>query len=125
MRPSDDPFRLFVYGTLMRGGCRHHLLAGQRLLGEASTRPGYALYHLGDYPGMVACPDGGVVWGELYAVEQRLLPRLDQEEGSPSWFCLGPVEVADGGEAWTYYFRQGTAGRPLCAGGRWSNGGGP
>ena len=105
---SDIPsrlFLLFVYGTLKRGGCRHAALADQTLLGEARTRPIYALHHLGAYPGLKNAPDGGqVVYGELYAVEETRRTRLDEIEGSPTWFCLGPVELEGITEpAWAYF----------------------
>src|SRR2546421_721985 len=54
MHGNASTFLLFVYGTLKRGGCRHGPLAGQRYRGETHTRPRYALYDLGDYPGLTA-----------------------------------------------------------------------
>ena len=42
--------RVFVYGTLKRGGSNHSFLAGQRYLGPARTPPGFTLHSLGDYP---------------------------------------------------------------------------
>ena len=35
--------RLFVYGTLKRGGSNHAQLAGQKFIAEAHTMPGYTL----------------------------------------------------------------------------------
>jgi len=35
--------RIFVYGTLKRGGRNHHFMAGQQFVGEARTAPGYTL----------------------------------------------------------------------------------
>lgn len=73
---------VFVYGTLKRGGSNHRHLLGQRFLGPARTAPGYTLYALGGYPGMV--PDlsdtTGVV-GELWSVDAPCLARLDVLEG--------------------------------------------
>jgi gamma-glutamylcyclotransferase (GGCT)/AIG2-like uncharacterized protein YtfP len=48
---------VFIYGTLKRGGGNHHLLAGQEFRGPARTAPGFTLYELTGYPGMV--PEGG------------------------------------------------------------------
>lgn len=74
--------RLFIYGTLKRGGRNHALLAGQTFLGEAHTPPGYTLYALGDYPGLVpAASDRQGVKGELWAVDDATLARLDEFEG--------------------------------------------
>jgi gamma-glutamylcyclotransferase (GGCT)/AIG2-like uncharacterized protein YtfP len=47
---------VFVYGTLKRGGSNHHYLAGQQYLGAAHTVPGFNLYSLGTYPGLVTDP---------------------------------------------------------------------
>lgn len=73
---------LFVYGTLKRGGGNHAFLAGQRFLGEARTAPGYTLYSLGDFPGMVRAPgDTAGVTGELWVVDDACLAELDELEG--------------------------------------------
>lgn len=73
---------IFVYGTLKRGGTNHHLLAAQKFLGEARTTPGFQLYDLGSYPGMVTRPDDrDGVTGEVWSVDQAALKRLDALEG--------------------------------------------
>jgi gamma-glutamylcyclotransferase (GGCT)/AIG2-like uncharacterized protein YtfP len=73
---------IFVYGTLKRGGRNHHYLAGQQFLGEACTAPGYTLFSLGDYPGMVRSADAANhVTGEVWAVDAAGLARLDELEG--------------------------------------------
>lgn len=73
---------IFVYGTLKRRGSNHHYLAGQTFLGQARTVPGYSLFDLGNYPGMVAqtgVRDG--VSGEVWSVDAECLDRLDKLEG--------------------------------------------
>jgi gamma-glutamylcyclotransferase (GGCT)/AIG2-like uncharacterized protein YtfP len=78
---------LFVYGTLKTGGSNHACLAGQALVGRAQTLPGFVLYGLDGYPGMVA--DGstseGVV-GEVWSVDEACLGRLDELEGTAEGF---------------------------------------
>ncbi|HEY7427856.1 MAG TPA: gamma-glutamylcyclotransferase family protein [Gemmataceae bacterium] len=120
---SSPFFTLFVYGTLMRGGVRHGVLVGQRFLGEARTRPEYALFDLGAYPGLVRRDEGGrAVFGELYEVAASLIERLDCIEGAPSLFRLEPVLI-DGfaGDVFTYIYQRDTRGCPLCAKDRWTN----
>jgi gamma-glutamylaminecyclotransferase len=109
--------RVFVYGTLKRGGDNHHYLAYQQFLGVAQTPPGYTLYSLGDYPGMVRAPDdtAGVI-GELWAVDDACLKELDLLEGVaeglyervtiplPAPFDGQPVE--------TYLYLGSVTGRP-------------
>ena len=73
---------LFLYGTLKRGCSNHHFLAGQEFIGEARTAPGFRLYDLGGYPGMVASPDRRQgVMGEIWTVDAAALRRLDGLEG--------------------------------------------
>jgi gamma-glutamylcyclotransferase (GGCT)/AIG2-like uncharacterized protein YtfP len=120
---AEGTFRLFVYGTLKRGGRRHRLLAGQRFLGEALTRPRYALLDLSAYPGLVpAGAEGQAVQGELYEVAIGLLARLDAEEGAPELFRLGPVEVQGwAGPAYAYFYQPPAEGLPRCPAGRWED----
>ncbi|MCX6937780.1 MAG: gamma-glutamylcyclotransferase [Verrucomicrobia bacterium] len=73
---------VFVYGTLKRGGSNHAFLADQTYLGEAALRPGFSLYSLGDYPGLVSEPENTKnVTGELWAVDASTLANLDALEG--------------------------------------------
>jgi gamma-glutamylcyclotransferase (GGCT)/AIG2-like uncharacterized protein YtfP len=74
---------IFVYGTLKQGGSNHHFLAGQSFLGKARTVPGYLLYEITGYPGMVRqddCLEG--VSGEVWAVDAACLAGLDLLEGT-------------------------------------------
>jgi gamma-glutamylcyclotransferase (GGCT)/AIG2-like uncharacterized protein YtfP len=114
---------LFVYGTLMRGGVRHPVLAGQHFLGGAKTLPHYALFDLGAYPGLVHhTGEGWAVHGELYEIAASLIKRLDRIEGAPSLFRLEPILIKDHpGEVFAYFYQQSTEGRSLCKDGCWRN----
>ena len=77
---------VFVYGTLKRGHCLHHVLANQEFLGQAKTEPMYVMVSLGDFPGLVL-PDafsgvvnGQSIEGELYRVDRDCLVELDRVE---------------------------------------------
>ena len=73
---------LFVYGTLKRGGSNHGQMAGQRFVAEARTTPGYRMFDVGGYPGLVVCPeDRDGVTGEIWLVSPAVLLRLDRFEG--------------------------------------------
>ena len=82
MSASDGTFLIFVYGTLKRGGTNHHFLATQRFVAEAGTAPGFVLYALDGYPGMIAdvTARSGVT-GEIWAVNSSALAALDDLEG--------------------------------------------
>jgi gamma-glutamylcyclotransferase (GGCT)/AIG2-like uncharacterized protein YtfP len=75
---------LFVYGSLKRGCSNHRQLRGQRFVGPARTQPGFRLFDLGEYPGMIPFPaDRDGVEGEVWSVDHASLARLDQFEGVP------------------------------------------
>ena len=73
---------IFVYGTLKRACSNHHFLAGQNFFAEATTAPGFTLYALGGFPGMVPkSADTTGVSGEIWSVDAAALRRLDALEG--------------------------------------------
>jgi gamma-glutamylcyclotransferase (GGCT)/AIG2-like uncharacterized protein YtfP len=45
------------------------------------TFPGFRLYDLGEYPGLVESHSGGAIEGELYKVSDETLHRMDIVEG--------------------------------------------
>jgi gamma-glutamylcyclotransferase (GGCT)/AIG2-like uncharacterized protein YtfP len=89
--------RIFVYGSLKRGGSNHAFLCGQSFLGTARTGPGFRLFDLGDYPGLVARPDGQTgIEGEVWAVDPACLVRLDQLEGTAEGlYRRGPIPLLE------------------------------
>jgi gamma-glutamylcyclotransferase (GGCT)/AIG2-like uncharacterized protein YtfP len=123
MPSKPSTFLLFVYGTLKRGGCRHGPLACQRFRGETRTRPRYALYDLGAYPGLTASGDAGQsVHGEVYVVEDSLLSWLDTVEGAPGWFKRTLIDVEGYSvPVWAYFYQGDPAGKPRIDSGRWDN----
>lgn len=108
---------LFVYGTLKRGGSNHAFLAGQRFLGTAQTLPGFTLYSLGPYPGLVAAPDDSAgVTGELWSVDSACLARLDVLEGlAEGIYRRAPIHLQHPGSpatAETYFYLRDLTGNP-------------
>ena len=107
--------RLFLYGTLKRGGVSAHLLAGQRFVGPARTRAAFRLYELEGYPGLVPAEGGNAVEGELWEVDPACLVRLDQWEGvDQGLYARGPVALQpphDGARAEAYFYRRSVAGK--------------
>jgi gamma-glutamylaminecyclotransferase len=74
--------KLFVYGTLKRGGANHRWLADQTFVSAARTVPGYRLFELNGFPGMVVfAEDRDGVTGEVWVASQEALQRLDEFEG--------------------------------------------
>lgn len=121
---SPAPTFVFVYGTLKRHGANHRFLTGQKFLGAARTAPGYRLFDLGDYPGMVARPDDrdGVA-GEVWSVDAACLARLDKLEGlAAGLYRRAPVPLlppfADYSVE-TYFYARSVEGRPIVRDGLW------
>lgn len=107
---------LFVYGTLKQGASNHALLTGQRFLGQARTAPGFVLYDVGGYPGMVPVPGSqSFVTGEVWLVDDAGLRALDRFEGlDERLYRREPVPMVppyDHIAVDSYVFAQSVAGR--------------
>jgi gamma-glutamylcyclotransferase (GGCT)/AIG2-like uncharacterized protein YtfP len=112
--------RLFVYGSLKRGGRHHKELNSKRavFLGEVEARPGYRLERLPGPDGYLALVDGrrererdrdpdpdqgptpeteartATVKGELFELDELELPALDHFEGED--YVRGEVHLVRG-----------------------------
>jgi gamma-glutamylcyclotransferase (GGCT)/AIG2-like uncharacterized protein YtfP len=74
--------RVFVYGTLKRGGSNHGHLAGQTFIAQARTVPEFRLYELSGYPGLIFDSAKGLsIHGEIWEVDADCLDKLDRLEG--------------------------------------------
>lgn len=115
---------IFVYGTLKRGYSNHHCMAGQEYLGAALTAPGYVLFDLGGYPGMVADPGAAVgVSGEVWNVDDECLAGLDRLEGTAEGLyhreAVPLLAPFDDKSAEAYVYRKSVEGRRRL-GGAWT-----
>jgi len=118
------PIILFIYGTLKRGASNHAVLADQTYLGDARTLPGYRLFIVADYPGLVRDPtDHRGVQGELWSVTPAALARLDAFEGVPEkLYRRDRIDLATPHKntiAETYLYLRNTRGRRPIIDGRW------
>ena len=94
MMNDCDTVDIFVYGTLMKGQHAHGFLKGGTLLGTWRLWD-YAMYNLGNYPGILK-KEGNCVIGEVYTVPRELLPRLDEYEAEGSLYHRRTVTVTKG-----------------------------
>ena len=118
-RHSPQEHLVFTYGTLRRGEPNHPLLARARFLGEAATLPHFALVDLGPFPAMIAGGQTAVI-GEVYAVDERTLARLDILEGHPRFYQRRRIHLASGQEVEAYLMEPAlVAGRPRIPSGNW------
>lgn len=103
--------RVFVYGTLKAGHRNHHILKGDgaELIGETTTKDDSYLMkefesvsNPGKFtPGVFANGDKKIK-GELYAVTQEVMDRLDKLEELGKKYCRQFVKLDSGHQAWMY-----------------------
>ena len=122
--------RIFLYGTLRRGGSRDARVfyPGAEFVAPARVRG--ALFDLGAYPGLKLDSSAGWVRGELFDVTGEALAGLDEWEGLDAADAdageYRRVRVAatreDGAveACWVYEIREALCvARPLIASGDW------
>lgn len=107
---------IFVYGTLKTGGSNHSFMVGQALIGQSRTAPGYTLYELFGYPGLIPMVgDSEGVAGELWSVDDAALCRLDALEGTDEGlYRRAPIELVgefSGLRVDTYFYLRSVEGR--------------
>jgi gamma-glutamylcyclotransferase (GGCT)/AIG2-like uncharacterized protein YtfP len=98
---------VFVYGTLQKKHCNHHVLhSGQcELVGHGTTVPQYLLFN-GGFPKMAAMPRVmsasvsaaiskklGHVWGEVWRIDDESLMNCDRLEGHPRFYCREKIGI--------------------------------
>jgi gamma-glutamylcyclotransferase (GGCT)/AIG2-like uncharacterized protein YtfP len=99
---SEDGFYLFTYGSLTSarpGSPGERLLAGCERVTEGSVRG--TLYNLGEYPALLLSgndPVPGVIW----RCPTRVLPVLDEYEGTRSGLFRRAAVRAEGLACWIY-----------------------
>jgi gamma-glutamylcyclotransferase (GGCT)/AIG2-like uncharacterized protein YtfP len=118
--PGPCPFiynsmgtHLFVYG-LFRDSARP-LLGNFVFVGRDSVSG--QIFRVNDsYPGFVRGSDGQV-WGDVYLVDESVLPALDEFEGGE--FERRRIVTALGHECWIYEFVDEVGGARRIRGGDW------
>ena len=97
---------IFVYGTFGKGKEITTCSTDPNSLESQKPRKRYALYGSG-IPFLSRAKAISQVTGEVYAVDDATLKRLDQLEGHPDWYKREQAEVVlqDGTEliAWIYF----------------------
>ncbi len=106
------PQKLFVYGTLKRGGELHPELASHRVRFIGSARIQGRLFQVEgeSYPGAVPTDSSQYIRGELYELQEPIetLKKIDEVEGcDEGLFERKLVDVWAGSrktKAWAYFY---------------------
>jgi gamma-glutamylaminecyclotransferase len=110
---------VFTYGTLLKGEVNHHLLAQARFVAEARTESCFELFDIGPFPAMSTGGETAVL-GEVYAVDDATLARLDHLEGHPRFYQRTRIRLDGGQEVQTYLMaRTRMHGRVIITSGDW------
>jgi gamma-glutamylaminecyclotransferase len=84
---SDRKHIVFVYGTLKRGYGNNRLLSNATFLGEGETEGRFGLYNGSGFP--FVSKNASVfsnIRGDVYAINDSELERLDRLEGHPNFY---------------------------------------
>ncbi len=114
---SGFDIRVFVYGSLRRGGEFHGALAGTEWLGDWVTPTEWYMW---DYDGYPALTPGGrtAVVGEVYRITESVLARLDEIEEYPERYLRSQIETPFG-QAWVYVVPDLPTGAGVVESGDW------
>jgi len=97
---------VFVYGTLRQGHVNHHLLKDAHCFGMGCTVSNFTLYLISGYPYVSSKENRYTIVGEMYAIDEDTLDKLDKMEGHPRYYVRRETAVIVGGEqysAWMYF----------------------
>ncbi len=100
--------KVFVYGTLLKGNSREHVLKDSHFLGLDELE-GFQMFDLGYYPGIIA-KQNNKVKGEVYQINHQVLRELDIIEGVGQLYNRMTVNLKSGQQAYTYVYRNSIEG---------------
>ena len=114
---ADRIHRVFVYGTLRRGAAQAGRMSDARWLGAGRVRGD--LFRISWYPCVVLREEGDFVTGDVFAIDDDLLRKLDAYEGDEYRRVRVMVEGDTPGEAWMWEWAGEVPAESLIASGDW------
>lgn len=93
--------RIFVYGTLRKGGSNHRLLEKSKFVGVHITQNEYTMVDFGPFPALL---EEGVtpITGEVYEIDNPTALAIDRLEGYPHLYQRKVIDT-EYGKALVYY----------------------
>jgi len=114
-----EKYKVFVYGSLMRGEFNHYILERSIYLGRSTTLKKYTLYDLGAFPAVVEGGNTSIV-GEVFEVSGLTLMNLDALESHPQFYRRRLIELSGGQVVFMYILDPGFLRNELTIGsGNW------
>ena len=86
--------KVFVYGSLRKGGGLHDVLEDCKFLCFAKTSCNYTMISLGSFPALLEEGDNSIL-GEIYEVNKQTLASLDRIEGHPNFYKRTKIKLED------------------------------
>ena len=108
--------KLFVYGTLKKGGDLHTKVESSIVEDTISGK----MYTLGAFPA-VRLDQEGIVSGEIHEIDEKYLEYYDRVEGEGSLYRRVPITTLGGVEAQVYEFMQELPEEFIIESGIWTN----
>ena len=114
---------VFTYGTLKRGFRYYNMylngsIGKSEYLYDATTKG--IMYDLGAYPA-VNIDEDGIIHGEVFKIEPKVLAALDYLEGYPQFYNRSQVELSTGDKAWIYHIpRENIPSNKVIEDGKWT-----
>lgn len=107
--PSNK-YRVFVYGTLMKGARNEHFMSGAKLISENAVTKEKSFLMLqfnsssspGKFSPGVKRGGQGHIQGEIYEVDKEGLDKLDALEQNGVRYQREKIKMQDGSTAWMY-----------------------
>ena len=105
---TENNHRVFVYGTLMRGGRNDSIMKGRFLSEVTTVYDCFLMVQFNSTSTRGAQTPGvyrgghGYIWGEVYEVDDAGLAVLDQLEQNGVLYQREEVLLQDGTQAWMY-----------------------
>lgn len=121
---NEDNVLLAVYGTLKSTHKNHSLLGTDAKVRAKNVRiPGYSIFNLGWFPGIVKDDNGSGVVVEIVEIPKtRVEHQIDGYEGVPSLYRREVVKLENGTEVQTYIYNRPIRGTDkLIPSGNWED----